>query len=47
MTDWRHEAEGETWKTVAGLVGVALLVVFVAAASAWAAYSLVLYLVTR
>jgi hypothetical protein len=47
MTDWRHEAEGETWKTLVGLTGVALVVVFVAAASAWAAYSLVLDLVTR
>ena len=47
MTDWRHEAEGETWKTVAGLVGVALLVVFVAAASAWTAFRLVADMVTR
>jgi hypothetical protein len=47
MTDWRHEAEGETWKTVAGLVGVALVVVFVAVASAWTGYQLILDMVTR
>ena len=47
MTDWRNEPEGETWKTLVGLVGLALAVVFIAAASAWTGYSLILDMVTR